>query len=78
MIRILKLQKAVIASILGVLALVAYIIMVKRNDEYANYVLSAAGIFFILGALLFLYPILFAKKDKEGQVELDPEKQDEV
>jgi hypothetical protein len=36
-------------------------------------VLEASGLFLMLGALLFLYPILFARKDKEGCVELDPE-----
>lgn len=77
MIRILKLQKAVIASILGVLALIAYRIMAEKRVEGANYLLSAAGILFVLGALMFLYPILFAKKTKEGEVELDPEKQEE-
>jgi hypothetical protein len=35
--------------------------------------LEASGLFLILGALLFLYPILFARKDKEGCVELDPD-----
>jgi len=78
MIRILKLQKAVIASILGILALTAYKIMLEHKVEAANYVLSAAGILFMSGALMFLYPILFSKKDKEGQVELDPEKQEQM
>lgn len=73
MIKILKLQKAVIAFILGVIALIAYIIMSKQEMEESRYLLSIAGALFMVGALLFLYPILFSKKDKSGRVELDPE-----
>lgn len=76
MIKILKLQKAVIAFILGVLALIAYKVMSANKMESSNYVLSLAGILFIAGALMLIYPILFAKKDKEGCVELDPEIQE--
>ena len=73
MIRVMKLQKAVIAIILGVIALVAYILMSAKDIEWSKYVLKASGLFLMLGALLFLYPILFARKDKEGCVELDPD-----
>lgn len=76
MIRILKLQKAVVAIILGILALVAYKIMAANKLDSSKYLLPISGFLFIAGALMFLYPILFAKKDKEGCVELDPEKQD--
>jgi len=77
MIKILKLQKALIAIILGIVALVVYKIM-NVNKIYASvYVLELAGFFFVAGALMFMYPILFAKKDKEGCVELEPEKQEE-
>lgn len=76
MIRILKLQKAVIAFVLGVLALVAYKVMSANKMESSNYMLSFAGILFIAGALMLIYPILFAKKDKEGCVELDSEIQE--
>jgi hypothetical protein len=78
MIKILRLQKAVIAFILGVAALVAYWVMNENRSAPSNLMLTLAGIFFIAGALMFLYPILFAKKDKEGCVELDPEKQEEM
>nr|WP_294873291.1 isoleucyl-tRNA synthetase [uncultured Pedobacter sp.] len=78
MIKILKLQKAVIAFILGVLALIAYKVMSANKMESSNYMLSFAGILFIAGALMLIYPILFAKKDKEGCVELDPELQEEM
>jgi hypothetical protein len=73
MIRVMKLQKALIAIILGVIALIAYMILSARDIEWSKYVLEASGLFLMLGALLFLYPILFARKDKEGCVELDPD-----
>lgn len=73
MIKILKLQKAVIAILLGALALIAYFIMSAKNIGWSHYVLEASGVFLMLGGLLFLYPIVFARKDKEGCVELDPE-----
>ncbi|WP_214226924.1 isoleucyl-tRNA synthetase [Pedobacter sp. B4-66] len=78
MIKTLKLQKAVIAFILGVLALIAYRVMSVNKMESSNYMLSLAGILFIAGALMLIYPIIFAKKDKEGCVELDPEIQEEM
>ncbi|ETZ20228.1 isoleucyl-tRNA synthetase [Pedobacter sp. V48] len=78
MIKTLKLQKAVIAFILGVLALIAYKVMSVNKMESSNYILSVAGFLFIAGALMLIYPILFAKKDKEGCVELDPEIQEEM
>jgi membrane protein CcdC involved in cytochrome C biogenesis len=79
MIRMLKLQKAMVAFILGVLALVAYRIMTEHRIESSKYVLSLSGFLFVSGALMFLYPIVVAKKVKEEDcVELDPEKQEEV
>ena len=73
MIKILKLQKALISAIIGVLLLVAYLIMREQKNESSIYVLEASGVFLMLGAFLFMFPILFAKKDSEGCVELDPE-----
>ncbi|MET4138978.1 isoleucyl-tRNA synthetase [Pedobacter sp. UYP1] len=69
----MKLQKAVIALILAIIALVAYLILGSKEVEWSKYILEASGLFLMLSALLFLYPILFARKDKEGCVELDPE-----
>lgn len=73
MIKVLKLQKAVIAMLIGVVALVIYLIMNANKVSWSKYILEASGLFLMLGALLFIYPILFARKDKEGCVELDPE-----
>lgn len=77
MIKVLKLQKAVIAFALGVLALIAYKIMSLNDIDASFYVLELSGLLFIVGAILFLYPIFFAKADSKGEVELDPEKQEE-
>ena len=77
MIKVLKLRKAVIAIILGIAALVVARIMNSYKAEGSNIVLGISGVFLIVGALMFLYPILFAKKvDNEGEegekVELKP------
>ncbi len=71
MIKVLKLQKAVIAIILGIIALVVYLLIREQKSDVAIYFLEAAGLLFIVGALMFLYPILFAKKDSSGAVQLD-------
>jgi len=73
MIKIMKLQKAVIAILLGALLLVAYFIMSAKDISWSHYMLEVSGVLLMLGGLLFIYPIVFARKDKEGCVELDPE-----
>jgi len=73
MIKVLKLQKALISIIAGVLTLIAYIIMSQNKIEGSRYVLEASGLLLMLGGLLFLYPILFSRKDEKGCIELDPE-----
>ena len=75
MIKKLKLQKAVIVLILGVIALVIYQVMRMREMESSIYALEIAGFLFIVGALMLLYPIVFGRKDKQGNVQLDPDKQ---
>ena len=74
MLKVLKLQKAVYVIILGVLVLVAAQIMSENKVSGSNFVLGISGVFLIFGALMLIYPILFAKKvDSEGQkVELKP------
>ena len=74
MLKVLKLQKAVYVIILGILALIAAQIMSENKVSGSSFVLGVSGFFLIIGALMFLYPILFAKKvDLEGEkVELQP------
>lgn len=74
MIKVLKLQKAVVAIVLGILALIAAQIMSSNHVKGSNFVLGVSGALLIIGSLIFLYPILFAKKaDNEGDVvELKP------
>ena len=74
MIKVLKLRKAVIAIVLGIVALIAARIMNSNKVAGSDVVLGISGVLLIVGALLFLYPILFAKKvDNEGtKVELKP------
>jgi hypothetical protein len=68
MIKVLKLQKAVYAIILGVLSLIIAQVMSSHRVTGSSYVLGLSGMLLIIGSLLFLYPILFAKKaDKDGK-----------
>lgn len=78
MIKVLKLQKALVAFILGAVALVAYVIMENNEEESGRAMLTISGILLMAGALMALYPILFAKKDKQGKVQLDAEKHEEM
>lgn len=78
MIKILKLQKAVIVIILGVIGLITYKVMEANKMESSVYVLKLSGVLFLVGALWFLYPILFAKKVNETEVQLDSEKHDDI
>lgn len=74
MIKHLKLTKAIVAMVLGIVALIAAKIMEYYRMDGNHLVLGIAGALFICSALTFLYPILFAKKaDKHGKsVELKP------
>ncbi len=78
MIKILKLQKAVYLIILGVIGLIAHKIMEANKLDSGIYVLKLSGLLFLIGALWLIYPILFAKKVNEEEVQLDPEKQNEA
>ncbi|HWW38085.1 isoleucyl-tRNA synthetase [Pedobacter sp.] len=75
MVKVLKLQKAVIVIVLGLLLLIPYKVMSINRMDSSIYFLEASGALLIIGALMFLYPILLGKKDKEGNVELDPEQE---
>lgn len=80
MIRHLKLTKAIVAMVLGIIALIAAKIMESNRTEGNQIVLGIAGVLFIVSALIFLYPILFAKKaDRDGKsVELKPASKEPV
>lgn len=74
MIKHLKLTKAVVAIVLGIVALIVAKIMEANKVNGDRIVLAISGVLLIAGAFIFLYPILFAKKaDKDGKnVELKP------
>jgi len=80
MLKVLRLKKAVYIVILGVLTLIAAQIMSKNKVDGSNFILGLSGVFLIIGALMFLYPILFAKKTdrEEDRVELKPVGKEEV
>jgi uncharacterized membrane protein HdeD (DUF308 family) len=77
MIKVLRLQKAVYIIILGVIGLIAFKIMEANKIESAIYVLKFSGILFLIGSVWFLYPIFFAKKVNEVEVQLDPDKHED-
>lgn len=70
MIKLLKLQKAVLVLVLGVLSYIAYRILDANEVSWARYLQMLAGALVIIGALWLLYPILFAKKDEDGNAEI--------
>ncbi|MFC4213520.1 isoleucyl-tRNA synthetase [Pedobacter lithocola] len=70
MIKLLKLQKAVLVLILGILSYIAYLILDANEVDSARYLQILSGILVMVGALWLLYPILFAKKDGEGNAEI--------
>jgi len=74
MIKHLKLTKAVVAMALGIVALIVAKVMESSRTDGNQIVLAIAGVLFMGSAIIFLYPILFAKKaDKDGKrVELKP------
>ncbi|MCZ4223653.1 isoleucyl-tRNA synthetase [Pedobacter rhodius] len=70
MIKLLKLQKAVLVLILGVLSFIAYRILDAYEVSWARYMQMLAGVLVMIGALWLLFPILFAKKDNDGNAEI--------
>ena len=70
MIKLLKLQKAVLVLILGVFSYIAYRILDANEVSWARYLQMLSGVLVMVGALWMLYPILFAKKDDDGNAEI--------
>lgn len=79
MIKHLKLQKAVYAVILGVVSLIVAQLMSAYEITGASYVLGFSGLLMVVGACLFIYPIVFAEKDPEDEnhVHLKPIEKEE-
>lgn len=73
MIKVLKLQKAVYVIVLGIIGLIAYQIMSMNRIASSIYVLQLSGLLFLIASLWLIYPILFAKKVNEEEVQLDPD-----
>lgn len=75
MIRKLKLNKAVWLLVLGVIIMVIAQILDANHTKGNKTLLAIAGLLFIAGAFMLIYPVLFAKKiDEQGKdiVELTP------
>ncbi|WP_406824142.1 isoleucyl-tRNA synthetase [Pedobacter sp. KACC 23697] len=70
MIKLLKLQKAVFVIAAGLLSFIAYKILDANEVKGSIYFQMLAGVLIMVGALWLLYPILFAKKDKDGNAEI--------
>ncbi len=70
MIKLLKLQKAVWVLVLGILTYITYKILETYEVSGSRYVQMLAGVLVMIGALWMLYPILFAKKDNDGNAEI--------
>lgn len=69
MIKLLKLQLPILLIIVGILAYIASVLLTaKIGRDY--YLKELSGVLLIVGALWALYPILFAKKDNDGNVEI--------
>lgn len=70
MIKLLKLQKPLCLIILGILSFITSRILYGANVKNGVYFEFASGALLVIGALWFLYPILFAKKNDKGRVEI--------
>lgn len=70
MIKLLKLQKAVFVIAAGLLSFIAYKILDANEVKGGIYFQMLAGVLIMIGALWLLYPILFAKRDKDGNAEI--------
>ena len=69
MIKLLKLQRPFFLIVLGVLCYVAtFFLDAKVSNNY--YLKQLSGILLMIGALWALYPILFAKRDNDGNAEI--------
>ena len=70
MIKLLKLQFPLLIIIAGVLFYITGKILSVKGAHQNYYFKETAGVLLIIGACWFMYPILFAKKDSNGNVEI--------
>ncbi|WP_162618551.1 isoleucyl-tRNA synthetase [Pedobacter yulinensis] len=66
--KVVKVKRSGVAAVMGIVLAVAGTVMSSYKITGSVYVLQLAGVLMILAALLFLYPILIARKDREGNV----------
>lgn len=78
MIKVLKLKKAIYLIIFGIIGLIAFQIMEANKIESGIYLLRLSGILFLIGSVWLLYPILVAKKINDKEVQLEPDKHEDV
>jgi len=78
MIKVLKLQKAVYVILVGVIGLITYQVMSMNKLASSVYVLQLSGLLFLIGSLWLIYPIFSAQKVNDKEVQLDPEKHQEI
>ena len=69
MIKLLKLQRPFFLIVLGVLCYIATFFL-KPNVSNDYYLKELSGGLLMIGALWALYPILFAKRDNDGNAEI--------
>ncbi|MGY3055005.1 hypothetical protein ACVWYG_003214 [Pedobacter sp. UYEF25] len=70
MIKLLRLQRPLILIVFGVLAYIASKVLEASGIEHNYYLKEIAGLFLIIGACWVMYPILFSKKDNDGNVDI--------
>ncbi|MET4081303.1 hypothetical protein ABIB40_001249 [Pedobacter sp. UYP30] len=70
MVKLLRLQRPLILIVFGVLAYIAGKILKASGIQHDYYLTELSGFLLIVGACWTMYPILFAKKDNDGNVEI--------
>lgn len=78
MIKLLKLQRPLLIIVVGILAYIASKIIAAGGNTQNYYLKEISGALLIVGACWVMYPILFAKKDNDGNAKIitDPKVED--
>lgn len=74
----MKLKKAIYLIVLGMIGLIAFKILEANRLESAIYALKLSGLLLLIGGAWLLYPIVVARKINDTEVQLDPEKYEDV